>query len=60
MSKLDRYIIHEHNGPFWFALVVITLVLVVDFVPDVVQMVVSKGLPPGIIAQVFVLNLAWM
>ncbi len=60
VSKLDRYIIREHNGPFWFALVVITLVLVVDFVPDVVRMVVSKGLPPGIIAQVFVLNLAWM
>jgi lipopolysaccharide export system permease protein len=40
--------------------VVITLVLVVDFVPDVVSMVVSKGLATTIVLQVFVLNLAWM
>lgn len=60
MSRLDRYILREHNGPFWFALVVITLVLIVDFVPDVVSMVISKGLATGVIIQVFVLNLAWM
>lgn len=60
MSRLDRYILREHYGPFVFALIVVTLVLVVDFVPDVVKMVVSKGLPAWVIAQVFVLNLAWM
>src|SRR5512143_1816833 len=60
MTRLDRYILHEHLGPFLFALVVITLVLIVDFVPHVVNMVVSKGLPAGVIVQVFVLNLAWM
>lgn len=60
MNRLDRYILREHLGPFLFALVVITLVLIVDFVPDVVSMVVSKGLGAGIIMQVFVLNLAWM
>ncbi|MEW5701890.1 MAG: LptF/LptG family permease [Candidatus Zixiibacteriota bacterium] len=60
MKRLDRYILHEHNGPFWFALVVIMLVLVVDFVPDVVRMVVTKGIPATVILQVFVLNLAWM
>jgi len=60
MPRLDRYILREHNGPFWFALVVITLVLVVDFVPDVVRMVVTKGIPATVIVQVFVLNLAWM
>ena len=60
MTRLDRYILREHLGPFVFALVVITLVLIVDFVPDVVNMVVSKGLPTGVIVQVFVLNLAWM
>lgn len=60
VNRLDRYILREHNGPFWFALVVITLVLVIDFVPDVVSMVVSKGLSASVILQVFVLNLAWM
>ncbi|HEX9750307.1 MAG TPA: LptF/LptG family permease [candidate division Zixibacteria bacterium] len=60
MQRIDRYVLRELHGPFWLALVVIMLVLVTDFVPDVVKMVVSKGLPISIIAQVFVLNLAWM
>ena len=60
MGRLDRYILREHNGPFWLSLIVVLLVLVTDFIPDVVRMVVSKGLSPWIIAQVFVLNLAWM
>ncbi len=60
MSRLDGYILREHYGPFVFALIVVTMVLVVDFVPDVVKMVVSKGLPAWAILQVFVLNLAWM
>lgn len=60
MSRLDRYILREHYGPFIFALIVVTMVLIVDFIPDVVKMVVSKGLPAWVIAQVFVLNLAWM
>jgi lipopolysaccharide export system permease protein len=60
VRRFDRYILREHNGPFWFALVVITLVLVIDFVPDVVSMVISKGLATSVIIQVFVLNLSWM
>lgn len=50
----------EFIGPFLFAFVVITLVLIVDFVPDVVKLVISKKLDTWIIVQVFVLNLAWM
>ena len=60
MRRLDFYILRELHGPFWLALLVILVVLVTDFVPDVVRMVVSKGLPLWIILQVFVLNLAWM
>lgn len=60
MSRLDRYILRELYGPFVFSLIVVTMVLVVDFIPDVVKMVVSKGLPAWVITQVFVLNLAWM
>jgi len=60
MGRLNRYILREHHGPFWLSLIVVLLVLVTDFIPDVVRMVVSKGLSTWIIAQVFVLNLAWM
>lgn len=60
MSRLDWYIIREHMGPFIFALIVVTMVLIVDFIPDVVKMAISKGLPTWVIVQVFALNLAWM
>jgi len=57
---MSRYIVAEFVGPFLFAFVVITLVLIVDFVPDVVKLVVKKKLDTWVIIQVFVLNLAWM
>ena len=57
---MSRYITAEFIGPFLFAFVVITLVLIVDFVPDVVKLVVKKKLDAWIIIQVFVLNLAWI
>jgi len=57
---MSRYIVAEFVGPFLFAFVVITLVLIVDFVPDVVKLVIKKKLDTWVIIQVFVLNLAWM
>ena len=60
VRRLSRYIVAEFVGPFLFAFVVITLVLIVDFVPDVVKLVVKKKLDTWVIIQVFVLNLAWM
>ncbi len=60
MRRLSRYIVAEFVGPFLFSFLVITLVLIVDFIPDVVKLVVRKNLDVWIILQVFVLNLAWM
>ena len=60
VRRLSRYITAEFVGPFIFAFVVITLVLIVDFVPEVVKLVVKKKLDVWVIIQVFVLNLAWM
>ena len=60
MRRLSRYTVAEFIGPFLFAFVVITLVLIVDFVPDVVKLVIKKKLDAWVILQVFVLNLAWM
>ena len=44
VRRLSRYIVAEFFGPFLFAFVVITLVLIVDFIPDVVKLVVKKKL----------------
>lgn len=60
MKILYRYIFKEHVGPFFFGLAVIMFVLVMDFILEVLNLIIGKGLNAFIILQVFVLNLAWM
>ncbi|MFQ6031343.1 MAG: LptF/LptG family permease [Candidatus Zixiibacteriota bacterium] len=60
MKILYRYIFKEHVGPFFFGLFVILFILIMDFILEVLNMVIGKGLNAFIILQVFVLNLAWM
>jgi len=60
MKILYRYIFKEHIGPFFFGLSVIMFILVMDFILEVLNMIIGKGLNALVILQVFVLNLAWM
>jgi lipopolysaccharide export system permease protein len=60
MRLLSRYIIKEHIGPFLFGFFVVTFVLILDFVPNVIEMAIGKDLDILTILWVFVLNLAWM
>jgi lipopolysaccharide export system permease protein len=60
MKILYRYIFKEHVGPFFFGLFVIFFVLIMDFILELLNLVIGKGLNAFIILQVFVLNLAWM
>ncbi|MGB8657351.1 MAG: LptF/LptG family permease [Candidatus Zixiibacteriota bacterium] len=60
MKILYRYVIREHVGPFFFGLAVIMFVLVMDFILEVLNMIIGKGLNAFVILQVFGLNLAWM
>jgi len=60
MRVLSRYILKEHLGPFLFAFCVVTFVLILDFVPNVIDMAIGKDLDLLTILWVFVLNLAWM
>ena len=60
MRVLSRYILKEHIGPFLFAFFVVTFVLILDFVPNVIDMAIGKDLDLFTILWVFVLNLAWM
>jgi lipopolysaccharide export system permease protein len=46
--------------PFIAALSVITFLFVVDFIVQLLDSVLSKGLPLNVILEIFVLNLAWM
>jgi lipopolysaccharide export system permease protein len=60
MKILYRYIFREHIGPFFFGLAVIMFVLVMDFILEVLNLIIGKGLNAFVILQVFGLNLAWM
>ncbi|NIW40244.1 MAG: LptF/LptG family permease, partial [candidate division Zixibacteria bacterium] len=60
MGILSRYILREHIGPFIFALVITLFVLIIDLVPDIVELIIGKNLDALTVLWVFVLNLAWM
>lgn len=60
MKTLSRYLLRESIGPFVFGLAVITLVLVMDFLVDIMNLIINKGLAIGMVLELFALNLAWM
>ncbi len=60
MKILSRYILREHIGPFLFAFFTITFLLIIDFVPKIVNHVLDKDLPVSIVVELIALNLAWM
>lgn len=60
MKILYRYILKEHIGPFIFGLSVITFILIMDFLLEILDLIISKGLNAFVILKVFALNLAWI
>ena len=60
MKILSHYILREHFAPFIFALFVTLFVLIIDLVPNIVDLIIGKNLDALTVLYVFVLNLAWM
>ncbi len=60
MKILTRYILREHIAPFLFAFFTITFLLIIDFVPKIVNSVLDKDLPVSVVFELIGLNLAWM
>jgi lipopolysaccharide export system permease protein len=60
MLILARYVIREHIGPFILAFVIITFILILDFIPDLVEMVVGKDLSAWVIFKVFIFQFGWI
>jgi lipopolysaccharide export system permease protein len=60
MRILSRYVVRESIGPFIFGLAIITLVLIMDFLVDIMNLIINKGLSITLVLELFVLNLAWM
>ncbi len=60
MKILDRYIIRSLIPPFVGSLVVILFVLILDFILDILNLVISKGVPVYSVAKLFTYSLAGM
>lgn len=60
MKLLNRYILKEHIAPFLFAFFAITFLLIIDYVPRIVNHVIDKDLSLVVVLELVGLNLAWM
>ena len=60
MKILDRYIIKNLFPPFLGALGVVLFVLVMDFLLDILNLIIAKGVPVWAVGKLFLYNLAWM
>ena len=60
MKILWKYVIKELIGPFLFGLAIITFVLLMDYILDILDKIITKGLSAPVVLEIFVLSLAWM
>lgn len=60
MRTLDKYILKEHISPFFMGFGVVTFILTLDLLYDYLDLLISKGIAPIKVLQLFVLGLGWM
>ncbi len=60
MRILWRYVLKEHLGPFLFAFFVVIFVLILDFIPQMLDMIIGKNIATWTVVKLVVFNLAWM
>ncbi|MEW6050453.1 MAG: LptF/LptG family permease [Candidatus Zixiibacteriota bacterium] len=60
MRILARYIVREHIAPFLFAFFTITFLLIIDYVPKIIDHVIDKNLSIWVVLELIGVNLAWM
>lgn len=57
---LSRYVLKEHFVPFVFGFSVIMFLLVIDLILQKMDLILGKGIAPGVVLELFLLNTAWM
>lgn len=60
MRILERYVLREHLFPFLIGFSVVVFLLTLDFMFELVDLAVTKGVSAGIVLELFVLSLGWM
>ncbi len=57
---LERYIVRNYIGPFFFALSMITFIFIMDFILRYIDLFLTKGVKFHIVLQTFILSLGYM
>jgi len=57
---LDRYILKEHVSPFVFWTLVITIIMLFNHILLMMKMLVEKGVPAGVVLELFLLMLPFI
>jgi lipopolysaccharide export system permease protein len=60
MPILSRHIVQRHLTPFLFSVFVLVFIFLLQFVMQKMDQLAGKGLSAGVIAELIVMNLAWM
>lgn len=60
MRILERYVLREHLFPFILGFSVVIFLFSLDFLFELVDLAVGKGVSPGVVLELFVLSLGWM
>jgi lipopolysaccharide export system permease protein len=60
MRILERYVLREHVFPFLLGFCVVIFLLTLDFLFDLVDLAVGKGIGVDIVLEMFVLSLGYM
>ena len=60
MRILERYVLREHLFPFLSGFSVVGFLLTLDVLFDLVDLAIGKGIPAGIVLELFALSMGWM
>src|SRR5256886_5145536 len=60
VRTISRYLLRQHVAPLGFALAVLTSLMLIQQVAKQLSGLLGKGLPAGVIAEVFVLSLPFI
>lgn len=60
MRILERYVLREHVFPFLIGFSVVVFLLTLDFLFDLVDLAIGKGVSLSIVLELFVLSLGYM
>ncbi len=58
--KLAWYVLKEHIAPFFYSLLLITFLFLIQFLVQILDNILSKGLNLWVVLEIVILNLAWM